>query len=174
MQHVLARFWTRITSLITCMLLSSLLNSEPPNDKYCVCSLLYSQHQAQCLTQSRHLIPMYYIELHWCILLLSLFWEREQAGEGQKEWERENPKQALHCPHRALCRAWSREHEVMIMRSRVRRLTNWATQMLRILMYILNHGFMSSTKNKKKMKKSSKFQLEFAKDYISTEGMQNK
>ena len=27
--------------------------------------------------------------------------ETEQVGEGQRERERENPKQALHCQHRA-------------------------------------------------------------------------
>ena len=29
-----------------------------------------------------------------------LLLEREQAGEGQRESDRENPKQALHCQHR--------------------------------------------------------------------------
>ena len=51
-------------------------------------------------------------------------------GEGQRETERENPKQAPHCQHRAWHEAQSHElwdHDLSIA-PRVGLLTNWVTQ----------------------------------------------
>ena len=48
---------------------------------------------------------------------LSLFILREyvcvQAGKGQRERDRENPKQALHCPGRAQCGVQSHDPGIM-------------------------------------------------------------
>ena len=47
-----------------------------------------------------------------------------QAGEGQ----RENPKQAPHCQHRAQCGDRTHETEFMTSAKTKRRLTDWAIQ----------------------------------------------
>ena len=64
------------------------------------------------------------------------FWEREPVCacvhvlEGQRERERENLKQALHCQHRASCKDWSREpvRAWPEPKSGVGCLSDWSTQ----------------------------------------------
>ena len=58
-----------------------------------------------------------------------LFWESVRVGKGQREGERENPKQAPHCQLRAQHRAWS--HNLGSWpepKSRVGHSTDWAIQ----------------------------------------------
>ena len=67
----------------------------------------------------------YYLDLFFqCLFIL-----RESVSRGGTERERENPKQAPRCQHRAWHEAWSHEpwdHD--LSRNQVRYLTNWATQ----------------------------------------------
>ena len=61
-------------------------------------------------------------------LFIYLFWKRESREGAERERERENPKQALHCQHRARHKA--RSHEPLRswpeLKSRVSCLTDWA------------------------------------------------
>ena len=84
---------------------------------------------ALCLrSRKNRVFVCMYARMYVCIYLLLR--ERQQVGEGERERETENSKQCSCCWRRVWCgvqtqrnvRSWS------LLKSRVGRLTNWATQ----------------------------------------------
>ena len=61
--------------------------------------------QSYCSRNSKNLEDFLFLLFFFKVYLFFFERNRVSGGEGEREGERENPKQALHCQHRAQCGA---------------------------------------------------------------------